>query len=108
MAIKEDGTDKDCINFFYDDETSINHGFLDVPEVLPLSEVNEGLSIGNYWNEEDNWEESIIKAFEILYGDGETQLYQDDNTVESDFNTDEFKYSELVKRDRSIAIKCCF
>lgn len=54
MAIKEDGTDKDCINFFYDDETSINHGFLDVPEVLPLSEVNEGLSIGNYWNEEDN------------------------------------------------------
>lgn len=40
-------------------------------------------------------EESIIKAFEMLYGDGETQLYQDDNTVESDFNTDEFKFSEF-------------
>lgn len=53
MVIKEDGTDKDCIKFFYDDKTSINHGFLDIPEVLPLSEVNDDLTIGQCWNEED-------------------------------------------------------
>lgn len=54
IVIKEDGTDKDCIKFFYDDKTLMNHGFLEVPEILPLSEVNEDLSFGNYWDEEDN------------------------------------------------------
>lgn len=53
MVIKEDSTDKDCIKFFYDDKLLLNHGFLDVPEVLPLSEVNEDLTVGHYWDKED-------------------------------------------------------
>lgn len=53
MVIKEDVTDKDCIKFFYKDNLLINHGFLEEPEVLPLSEVNEDLTVGNYWDEED-------------------------------------------------------
>ena len=53
MVIKNDNTDTDCIKFFYDDQLLLNHGFLETPEVLPLSEVNEDLTVGNYWNEED-------------------------------------------------------
>lgn len=53
MVIKEDVTDKDCIKFFYDDHLLVNHGFLETPEVLPLSEVNEDLTVGHYWDEED-------------------------------------------------------
>lgn len=64
MVIKEDGTDKDCIKFFYDDKTSINHGFLDVPEVLSLSEVNDDLTIGKCWNEED---QCYYSAYSIDY-----------------------------------------
>ncbi len=40
-------------------------------------------------------EEAIIKAFEILHETVGTQLYQDENTVESDFCTDEFNFSEF-------------
>ncbi len=40
-------------------------------------------------------EENIIKAFEILHESKGTNLYQDDNTVESDFCTNEYKYSEF-------------
>lgn len=53
MVIKNDKTDTDCIKFFYDDQLGLNHGFLEPPEVLPLSEVNEDLTVGQYWDEED-------------------------------------------------------
>ncbi|MDE6253629.1 MAG: hypothetical protein K2M78_13520 [Lachnospiraceae bacterium] len=33
----------------------LNHGFLKTPEVLPLSEVNEDLTVGHYWDEEDKY-----------------------------------------------------
>ena len=52
MVIKSDATDEDCIKFFYDDRTVHNHGFLDVPEVLPLSQVNEDLTVGREWDED--------------------------------------------------------
>jgi len=44
-------------------------------------------------------EEKIVKAFSKLYNDGQTNLYQDSNTVESDFNTDSFGYSEFNECD---------
>ena len=34
-----------------------------------------------------------------MYNDGQTKLYQDSNTVESDFNTDSFGYSEFNECD---------
>ena len=40
-------------------------------------------------------EEQILEAFEQMYNDCETELYNDKRTVESDFNTDEFNYSEF-------------
>lgn len=40
-------------------------------------------------------EEKIVKAFSKLYNDGKTNLYQNSNTVESDFNTESFGYSEF-------------
>lgn len=53
IVIKEDATDKDCIKFFYDDKKISNNGFLDATEVLLLSEVNDDLTVGHYWDEED-------------------------------------------------------
>lgn len=44
-------------------------------------------------------EEKIVAAFSKLYNNGETNLYQDSNTVESDFNTDSFGYSEFNECD---------
>ena len=44
-------------------------------------------------------EEKITKAFSKLYNDGNTKLYQDANTVESDFNTESFGYSEFNECD---------
>ncbi len=41
--------------------------------------------------------EKIIKAVEKLYSDNQIGLYE--NSVESDFNTDEIRWSEFEEKD---------
>lgn len=59
-------------------------------EIRKIIEENENGEF-DYGIDEDH----IIKAFEILHDTKGTNLYQDDNTVESDFCTDKYKYSEF-------------
>lgn len=61
-------------------------------------------------NEDDKYSymteaEQISTAFAELYYEGKTKLYQNSDTVESDFSTESFGYSEFNKCDAKTWLK---